>query len=279
MHVEGTKITLDSDDNIFKNLEKIVDNSALEEQDRSSEEGKKETRKEEEKKIESQESTKIQGQKGVSNKEEISITSEIAKKSQIGSIFENFGKEVDDDDQMELITSLKKIIGKNKKVKSLEGSLLEITEKLRSVMTNQIAKADPLERAREVMKAFDNEFTNLSDIAKVKVQVAYEAKIFHDISQNIRNDINNLDVCIKDLRRNLDRGKTLYIQCTKSENHVSEVVEKIKAKEAEIQLETNLLASPNVKILDIEKRMSKVNDEIRILNDEKDKKLKIFALL
>ena len=37
MNVEGTKITLDTNDNVFKNLENIVDNSALDELDRTTE--------------------------------------------------------------------------------------------------------------------------------------------------------------------------------------------------------------------------------------------------
>lgn len=61
------------------------------------------------------------------------------------------------------------------------------------------------------MSTFDNEFTNLSDIAKVKAQVAYEARMLLNISQNIRNDINTLDICIKDLRKHLEIGKSLYI--------------------------------------------------------------------
>lgn len=124
------------------------------------------------------------------------------------------------------------------------------------------------------MNTFDDEFTNLSNIAKVKAQVAYEAKLLLDISQNIRNDINSLDICIKDFRRNLDGGKTLYIQCKKSKNLISEEIQKIKIKEAEIKIEVNLLSSPNVKILDIENKICKLYDEIRTLHDDKDMKLK-----
>lgn len=57
MNVEGTNITLDSEDNPFNNLENIVDNSAIEQQDmKVNEEERKETRKEEEEKKTQEES-------------------------------------------------------------------------------------------------------------------------------------------------------------------------------------------------------------------------------
>ena len=115
------------------------------------------------------------------------------------------------------------------------------------------------------MNTFDSEFTNLTDIAKVKAQEAYEAKMLFNISQNIRNDINNLDICIKDLRKNLEIGKSLYIQCTKSETLAAEEDQKLQLKEAEIQNKCNLLSSPNVKICDVEKKNHKLYDEIRNL--------------
>lgn len=116
-------------------------------------------------------------------------------------------------------------------------------------------------------------------MATVKAQVTYEAKKFQDVCQNIKNDIDNHDIFIKELRRSLERGKGLYIQCTKLENHISEILEKIKMKEVEIQTTVNLLSSPNVKISDVEKNISKLYDDIRIPNDEKYKKLRRFTLL
>lgn len=92
MIVEGTKITLDSDDKLFKNLENIVDNLAFEEQETTKGEEKIETKIVEPKVIEKQEP--------VPTLEEISLTPETSKKTQIGSMIENLGKEVDDDDQM-----------------------------------------------------------------------------------------------------------------------------------------------------------------------------------
>lgn len=94
-------------------------------------------------------------------------------------------------------------------------------------------------------------------MATIKSQAAYEEKIFQEISQNIRNDIDNLDVCIKEMRRSLERGKALYIQCTKSNDYVSNITKKMKEKEAEIHTEENLLSNLNMKISDIEKNISK----------------------
>lgn len=76
----------------------------------------------------------------IPTKEAINLTLVTGKKNQIGSMIEHLGKEVDDDDQLELITSLNKIIGKNKKVRSLEGCLKELTEKLQSTKLHKLQK-------------------------------------------------------------------------------------------------------------------------------------------
>lgn len=60
---------------------------------------------------------------------------------------------------------------------------------------------------------------------------------------------------------------------------VVEEVQKMKMKEAKIQNEINLLSSPNVKVFDVEKKIFKIYDEIRILKDDKDRKMKRFTLL
>lgn len=120
------------------------------------------------------------------------------------------GGEVDDDYQIELISSLSKIIGKNKKVKSLEGSLLEETNKLQGLISTQLSEVDPQVKEREVIIFFDSEFTTLSDIALVKAQTLHDTQLFQTTCQNIKNDLENLDVCIKELRRCLERGRALY---------------------------------------------------------------------
>lgn len=65
----------------------------------------------------------------------------------------------------------------------------------------------------------------------------------------------------------------MYIQCTKSENILIEEEKKIKEKQDEIVAETNSLASLNIKISTVEKKIKKLCDEIRTLNDEKNKKI------
>lgn len=123
-------------------------------------------------------------------------------------VFASLGAEVDDDHQIELILSLNKIIRKNKKVKSLEGVLLEVTNKIKGVISAQVSEVDPQAKEKKVIKVFDNEFTNLSKISSIKAQVAHDAQLFQVICQNIRNDLENLDVHIKELSICLERGKT-----------------------------------------------------------------------
>lgn len=86
MNVEGTQITLDTNENVFKNLENIVDNSVFEEQEATKEEEMTETT--------IVEPPVIEEQIPILTIEDISLTPETGKKTQIGSMNEHFGKEV-----------------------------------------------------------------------------------------------------------------------------------------------------------------------------------------
>lgn len=167
MDIEGTKVTLASDDAVLNNLDNIVDNLVLGEKEKSIEIETRQT----EVQMEIEAHTPIEPQ------EDISITPKTGKEKGIGTLIEDLRKEVDDNDQLELITSLNKIIGKSKKFKNLEGSLKDLIEKLQSVISTKVFDSDPLEREKMVINSFDVEFTNLTDIAKVKAQAAYEAEM------------------------------------------------------------------------------------------------------
>lgn len=104
----------------------------------------------------------------------------------------------DDDDQNYLISSLSKLLQKNKTVKSLQRSLIEVTNKLHSTLTVQRTELDPELRAQAVLKYFDEEFTNLLNVAEAKAQISHNANLFSTIFQNIKNDLVNLDTCIKE---------------------------------------------------------------------------------
>lgn len=272
MDIEGTKVTLESNDAVFHDLGNIVDNLALEEQEKITELEKDTEAVEAPAVLES-----VLAKQTVKGKQIlIEVTTPSApdsKKRQIGSIFEDLGKEVEDDDQLEFITSLNKIIGKNKKVKDLEGKIRVLTEKLESVINTKVFESDPLEKAKIVINSCDSKFSNLKDVARIKVQEAFEAEMQQNLSVNIQNDIGNLDVCIKNLRKHFEIGKSLYIQCTKSEILTVEEDKKIREKIDAITSETNTLSSPNVKISSIEKNIRKLNDEIKMLAKEKNRKM------
>ena len=62
-------------------------------------------------------------------------------------------------------------------------------------------------------KAFDSEFTTLIDVAMVEVQTKHDASLLDIMCTNIRNDINILNVCIKELRQSIEEGKQIYAKC------------------------------------------------------------------
>lgn len=105
----------------------------------------------------------------------------------------------DDDDQSDLISSIEKMIEKNKKAKNLQRTMMELTDRLHSTLTANHIEADLEQRAKVVIQSFDLEFTNLPTVAESKAQVTHDANLFSTIYQNIRNDLVNLDTCIKEL--------------------------------------------------------------------------------
>lgn len=66
--------------------------------------------------------------------------------------------EDDDDDYIGLISYLSNIFEKNKRVKSLQGTLEKVTKKLQSIILVRLTKEEPQMREKELIKDFDNEF-------------------------------------------------------------------------------------------------------------------------
>lgn len=56
------------------------------------------------------------------------------------------------------------------------------------------------QRATNLCKAFDDEFTTLTNVATIQAQIEHDGKILNTMCTNIRNDIETLNVCIKALR-------------------------------------------------------------------------------
>ena len=49
-------------------------------------------------------------------------------------------------------------------------------------------------------KAFDNEFTTLSNVASIQSQTEHDGKLLNTMCTNTRNDIETLNICIKAFR-------------------------------------------------------------------------------
>lgn len=105
------------------------------------------------------------------------------------------------DDQNDLISSFSKLIQKKNIVKSLQRTLMEVTNRLHSTLAVQHIEVDPKQRAHVVLKSFDEEITNLLNVAETKTQISHDANLFRTICQNIKNDLISLDTCIKQLQK------------------------------------------------------------------------------
>lgn len=94
-----------------------------------------------------------------------------------------------DDDQIDLISSMRKLIEKNRKVKSLQRTLMEVIEKLHNTLVVQHTESDLEQRAQAVLKSFDEEFSNLLNVAEEKAHISHDSNLFSTICQNIKNDL------------------------------------------------------------------------------------------
>lgn len=84
-------------------------------------------------------------------------------KTPLESTLENLSRD-DDDDQLGLISSLRKLFEKNKKVKSLERTLGEVSNKMQEFLSIMIIDIDPQKRVVELISAFESELTQLEKV-------------------------------------------------------------------------------------------------------------------
>ena len=102
---------------------------------------------------------------------------------------------------------------KKKSVKSIEKTLSSILDKLQGIIRPIDTPSNVQQCVAIVCKIFDEEFTNLSNVATSQAQNEYNDKILDSMYANIRNDIETLNLCIKALRKNLEEGKNIYAKC------------------------------------------------------------------
>ena len=89
---------------------------------------------------------------------------------------------------------------------------MEVTDRLNNTLEIQHIEADPEQRAQEVLKSFDKEYTNLISVVESKAQISHDANLFSTMIQNIKNDLIILDTCIKNSKTT--KNKVRY--CTLS---------------------------------------------------------------
>ena len=65
-------------------------------------------------------------------------------------------------------------------------------------------------KVKERVELFDEEFITLSEISSLQAQTKHDASLFDIVCTYMRNYIKSFDVCIKNLRKNIDEGKKFY---------------------------------------------------------------------
>ena len=97
------------------------------------------------------------------------------------------------------------------------------------------------------------------------LQIPHDADLFSTIYQNIKNDLVNLDTCIKELQKCLQDGKILYIKCTLSYKLTKDIDSWIEVKMSELEDLSNQIQHPSCKVDDFERQVSNIHSDIRKL--------------
>ena len=111
------------------------------------------------------------------------------------------------------------------------------------------------------MKLFDKQFITLSNVALAQAHINHNVQLFATICNNVRNDLQTLDINIKELQRCLEDGKRLYVQCTMPYNYVKDMNDEISSKRSELQKLTSTQQQVGTLIEDIEVVVSKFHDD------------------
>ena len=151
---------------------------------------------------------------------------------------------------------------------------MEVTDRLHTTLTVQHTESDLKLRTQELLKSFNEEFTNFLNVAEVKAQISHDANLFSTICQNIKNDLVNLDTCIKELRKCQQEGKNLYTKCTLSYKTTKNMDSQIELKMSELEALSNQIQHPSCKVDDFESQLANIHNDIRKLELLKEHILK-----
>ena len=160
------------------------------------------------------------------------------------------------------------------KVKSLQRALIEVSDILHNTLVAKHIEASSEQRAKVVVKSFDDEFTNFLNVVESKTQFYYDANLFSTIFQKNWNDLPSLDTCIKELWRCQQVGKVLYIKCTLSHKLIKYLDSKIQGKLSGLQALTSQIQQPSYKVDEVKGQVVSVHTDVRKLQFEKKKVLR-----
>ena len=105
----------------------------------------------------------------------------------------------EEDEAQNLISSLSKFLEKKKSIKSIEKNLTSVLDRLEKTISLVDTPTNIQHREAILCKTFDNEFTTLTSVATIQAQTEHDGKFLNTMCTNIRNDIETLNVCIKEL--------------------------------------------------------------------------------
>ena len=127
----------------------------------------------------------------------------------------------------------------------MEKNLTTILDRIEKIIRPVDTTSDVQQRAIVLCKVFDEEFTNLANVATSHVQKEYTNKLLNSMSANIRNDIEKLNLCIKALRQHLEEGKNIYAKCNLAHLHLQSFDTQLTRKIVELQILTKNFLKPN----------------------------------
>ena len=76
---------------------------------------------------------------------------------------------------------------------------MEVIDTLHSTLATKHTEVDPKQRAKLVVKYFDDKFIDLLSVVESKAQISHDANLFSIVCQNMKNDLISLDTYIKEL--------------------------------------------------------------------------------
>ena len=111
------------------------------------------------------------------------------------------------------------------------------------------------------------------------MQKEHTDKLLNSMSTNLKNDTKTLNVCIKALRKHLEKGKNIYAKCNLAHLHLQSFDIQITGKIIELKILIENFLKPDQKLVSFEKDMEAIHANIKDIEAKKERLLKKFILL